>query len=950
MLALGGLAAPAQINSSQSAGYETRAAAMLADGNFQGCLDQCKVALQLGSNRREQLSWLSAVAAFNGGLPECRSLVTAYVRRFPSGSHILSARLMLATLSFYDGDYQGALKQFESINANSLSDNEREDLLYRKAYSLMQLGRYDEANSLMQGLSKTVRYGDAATFYEAYMAFACGEYDYALDLFARCDRNAAPGDMSDYYVAQILFKKKQYADALNLLMPLMARKDMPQEFKDESERIAGECFYALHDDNRAMVYLDSYMERHGDEAPLSTRYIVGVERYQTGDYDQALTLLAPVSELTDEMGQSATLTMGQAYLANGNVKAALIAFDKATRLDFNPRLTELAYYNYAVAQVDGGRLPFGNSVQTLEDFLKRYPDSRYAGNVREYLVKGYMATDDYTGALRSLNAMKDNQSETVNKSRQQVNFVLGTRALQSGNSAEAVSYLKEALRYGRYNPDIERQSRFWLGDAYYASGNYASAAEQYKLYLAAAPKSDANRELAQYNLAYSRFAERNYEEARRLFMNVVGARSQSPDLRMDAYNRIGDTYYYTKDFSDALNSYRKAYEINPSAGDYSLLQIAMMQGHLGQMSEKLKTLGNLVGQYPSSSLKATAQTEIAQTYVVLGQTDSAIAEYKLIAAVHQSTAQGRNALLQLAILSDNAGNTPAAKSYYRQVITDYPTSSEAALAVQDLKRIYGEEGNIEQLNAFLESVKGAPQLDATEKNAIAAASLLRKARTATSPEARMSAAEELLSAYPDADGAEEALAISAQASFDLGVADKALSKFTALEKRSSDASMRHTARMGILRAANEMGEYDRMISVSADIMNSGIPAGGDMAEVKFLRAGALADKGDNSSANKLWKELAKTPANYYGTRSAFELADRDFKAGNIKAAAKTAEVLIDANPPHAYWLARTFILYSDILRAQGEEFEANEYLRVLRSNYPGTEPDIFQMIDKRLPK
>lgn len=951
MLALGALAAPAQINSPQSTGYETRAAAMLADGNFQGYLDQCKAALQLGSNRHEQLSWLSAVAAFNGGLPECDGLLKAYIRNFPAGSHMVSARLMLATLSFYDGNYKAALKQFDRINANSLNDNEREDLTYRRAYSLMKLGEYAKATPLMQELSQTGRYGASATFYEAYMAFADGEYDYAADLFAKCDKTAAPGNMTDYYMAQILFRKGEYAEAMKLIQPLLSRKDMPEAFADEAERIAGECHYALGNESRAMGYLNKYIDKHGsDTAPLSTRYIVGVERYKTGDYDAALTLLAPVSELKDEMGQSASLTMGQAYQAKGNVKSALIAFDKAARLDSNPSLTELAYYNYAVAQVDGGRMPFSNSVQTLEDFVRRYPRSRYANNVREYLVKGYMATDDYAGALRSLNAIKDTQSESINKARQQVNFVLGTRALQSGDARTAADYLTQALKYGRYDADVERQTHLWLGDACYAQGQYGTATEHYRHYLATAPRNDANSRVAQYNLAYARFAERDYAEARRMFGAVVGDKSQTADIKADSYNRIGDTYYYTKELHDAESAYHKAYNLNPSAGDYPLLQIAMMNGHMGQQQEKINVLNRLVGEFPTSSLRPVALTEIALTHVVQGNTQAAIAMYKQVADMYPTSAHGRNALLQLAILSDNTGDTEAARSYYRQVISSYPTSSEAALAVQDLKRIYGDDGSIEELNSFLESVKGAPQLDATERNAIAAAALLRKAKSATTADTRLAAAQELLKNYPDADGAEEAMDIAAQAYLDQGVAGKALTLFTELEQKASSATMRHTARMGILRSANEMGETERVISVSDDIMNSAAIAGADLPEVKFVRASAFARRGNHGEAVKIWSELAKTPSNLYGTRAAYEIADHYFRAGQLDAANAAAEKLIDANPPHAYWLARTFILYSDILRKQGAEFDANEYLRVLRSNYPGTEPDIFQMIDKRLPK
>ncbi len=950
MLALGAITAEAQINSPQSTGYEARAAAMLQSGNFQGCIDQCKVGLQLGSPRRQQLQWLAAVAAFNGGLPEAKALLTTYVRQFPGATNMPTARLMLATITFYSGEYAEALKQFSRIDAAQLNDDEREDLTYRKAYSLMKLGNFEQATPLMQSLGATRRYGSSAVFYEAYMAFAEGEYGYAKELFAKCDKTAAPGNMADYYVAQILFRQAQYADALNLLMPLMARKDVDTEFVDETERIAGECFYALGDDNRAMVYLNQYINKYGSEAPLSTKYIVGVERYQTADYDEALELLAPVSALNDPMGQSAALTMGQAYLAKGNNKSALMMFNKATQLDFNPSLTEIAYYNYAVAQVDGGRIPFGNSVQTLEDFLKRFPRSRYADSVREYLVKGYMATDDYQGALRSLNAMKGTDSEAIKQARLQVNFVLGTRALQAGNASQAIGYLKDAQNYAAANAEIARQTDLWLGDAYYATGDFAEAANQYRKFLAKTPVSDANRTTAQYNLAYSLFGARRYADARKNFESIVNDRNQSADVKADGYNRIGDTYYYEKQLAQAKEAYRKAYDTHKESGDYSLLQIAMMDGHMGHHREKLQTLTALIAAFPKSSLRPTAMTEKALTYVVSGDRQSAIDEYKQVAANYKNTAQGRNALLQLAILSDNSGDSQSAVAYYKQVVTDYPTSSEAALAVEDMKRIFGESNRIEELNSFLESIKGAPQLDATERNAIAAAGLLRKAKSAETADGRLAAANELLTGYPDADGAEEALAIAAAAYMELGLADKALAAYRELEQKASGSSMRHTARMGMLRSAAEMGDNNVVLAVSADILANAGAAGSDLNEVKFRRANALYATGNSTDALAMWKELSKSLSTLYGTRSAFEIADHYFHNAMLDKAASQAEGIIDANPPQPYWLARTFILYSDILRAQGSDFEADEYLKVLRSNYPGTEPDIFLMIDKRLPQ
>ena len=48
-----------------------------------------------------------------------------------------------------------------------------------------------------------------------------------------------------------------------------------------------------------------------------------------------------------------------------------------------------------------------------------------------------------------------------------------------------------------------------------------------------------------------------------------------------------------------------------------------------------------------------------------------------------------------------------------------------------------------------------------------------------------------------------------------------------------------------------------------------------------------------------------------------------------------------------YWLARSFILLSDICKAQGKDVEARQYLLSLKNNYTEND-DIAQMIEERL--
>lgn len=946
-LALNGfvLSATAQLNSPQTQGYTERAAIMLADGNFLGCIDQCDAALRLGSVDREKISWLKAVASFRAGLTSSRALLTDFCRQYPASSHREQARLMLASLTFFDGNYARALTELNHVSRSALEPAQAEQLDYRRAFSMLKLGKLDSADALFASLAGKGEYANPAKFYRGYIAYLKEDYPQALTYFNSVDRTKQPGASADFYVSQIRFKEGNYKEALRLAEPLI---NSDSEFEQEARRVAGESLFALGNESKALSLLRPYLDANQADAPLSVRYIVGTDDYTRGDYSRAIELLGPVTELQNAMGQSAALTVGQSYLSDGNAAAAILSFEKAVKMDYDPTITEQAYYNYAVAQIDGGRVPFGSSVETLEEFIRRYPRSKNAAAVQDYLVKGYMATNDYEGALRSINALKTNSPQILS-ARQQVLFVLGSRALQSGQTDKAIDLLTQAEALRKQNPEIARQVNLWLADACYAKEDYQKAERNYREFLRNTPKSDVNVPIASYNLGYSLFGQRKYSEARSQFQSVMG-KSIPADAKTDALTRIADTYYYGSDFNSALRTYREAYDQNPETGDYALLQQAMMQGHLGKSSDKLASLEKMIGQFPNSALRPAALTEKALTLSSSGKTDRAISTYEAIASEYPSTKQGRNALLQLGILNNNAGRTDRAIDFYKQVITRHPSSSEAALAVQDLKGIYGERGEIEQLNSFLEATAGAPQLDKVERNAIAAAGLLRKARAASKPGERLELASQLLTNYPDAEGAEEALSIAAKAEYDLGLTDRALTRYQALEQRASTAAMRHSARMGILRSARDMGRSDLILSTSDNILNSSAAAGADLPEVKYIRAAALADSGHTAEATALRRELAKHPESLYGTRSAFDLAAAEFEAGNLNRAQSEIESLIDANPPHAYWLARSYVLLSDILRAQGSDFEANEYLRVLRSNYPGTDADIFQMIDQRLSK
>ena len=156
------------------------------------------------------------------------------------------------------------------------------------------------------------------------------------------------------------------------------------------------------------------------------------------------------------------------------------------------------------------------------------------------------------------------------------------------------------------------------------------------------------------------------------------------------------------------------------------------------------------------------------------------------------------------------------------------------------------------------------------------------------------------------------------------------------------------ARMGIMRVARDLADQARVIAAADALLASSTTGSEERNEAIFSRAQALDLSGRTDEARRGWEQLADNTDDLYGAKSAFYLAQSYFDAKEYNEAQRRTEALIDASTPHTYWLARTFILLSDIYAAEGKTFEAREYLKSLRENYPGTETDIFQMIETRL--
>ena len=117
----------------------------------------------------------------------------------------------------------------------------------------------------------------------------------------------------------------------------------------------------------------------------------------------------------------------------------------------------------------------------------------------------------------------------------------------------------------------------------------------------------------------------------------------------------------------------------------------------------------------------------------------------------------------------------------------------------------------------------------------------------------------------------------------------------------------------------------------------------------YYRAKAyLNQKAVKKAADDL-KLLAKDTRTLYGAEAKFLVAQQMYNAGEYAAAEKEILNFIDQSTPHAYWLARSFILLSDVYVAMDKKLDARQYLLSLQQNYHNDD-DIEGMIQERLEK
>ena len=282
------ISASAQVNSPSTEGYYSRALHMYQDKNYNGCIDQMTHLLELNPSlqQREEADYYIAMSATANGDANAKELLNSFLENYPTSLHRIEVVKSIGDCYFSKGEYAEALSQYNLVDEETLSENNKEDYIYRKAYSNLMLANYSDAERGFMRMSASKKYANSSKFYCGYIAYVKKQYDDAMTYFNQVNANSELGDMSNYYKSQIYFVKGDYAKAQNMASKLL-NKNVDAQYLAEANRIVGESKYNLGDVSGAIPYLETYVKSVNVSLPTA-RYILGVCQYKNQEYARAI--------------------------------------------------------------------------------------------------------------------------------------------------------------------------------------------------------------------------------------------------------------------------------------------------------------------------------------------------------------------------------------------------------------------------------------------------------------------------------------------------------------------------------------------------------------------------------------------------------------------------------------------------------------------------------------
>ncbi len=643
-------------------------------------------------NIKTDADYYDAMCAIKLDQNNADSKVTEFVRNHPYSSKKERVYLNIGNYYFVNRKASKALKWYQKVNPKLLNTEDQDELNYKMGYTLLVSNYLADAKEKFKGLLSNPVFGNDARYFYGFISYKQENFGEAEDNLTALAEDATYKSKANYYLLDIAFKNGKFDKAAEIGEKIYESAEKKQ--KSDVAKIVGESYFNLGEYEKAIPYLLKYEGKKG-KWTNTDYYYLGFAYYKQGDYQNAIQNFNKIIGGDNKIAQNAYYHLGECYLKADKKSEALNAFKNASEMTFDPKITADADFNYAKLSYEAGN-PYKSVPEVLQDYLEKYPETENTKEISKLLITSYLHQQDYQGAIDYLSANKSPENDVL------ANEVSLYRGIQLFNKQK----IKKANRYfliatDAKNDTIKNKATYWMAESDYLLGDYKKALKGFKNI------TNNNIEEAtslNYNIGYTNFKLKNYDGAITSFLKFLDQKIDDNDLNDDAANRLGDSYYATKNYTEAVIAYDNVIQQGGVGADYAQYQKAMSYGLDGKKSKKIETLQELTTNYSTSNLVDDALFQEAATHTSMNNNNEANIAYNKLLNDHSGSSYVPNVLLRQGLLAYGEGNNNKALEKFKKIVAEHPNSSEAKQAVANARNVYIDISKVDEYAAWVKDI------------------------------------------------------------------------------------------------------------------------------------------------------------------------------------------------------------------------------------------------------
>ncbi len=615
-------------------------------------------------------------------------LLTQLQRTYPSHPRAREARLSLGQYFVEAGQYERARQTLEAV----ASDYANEPEAARARYQLGQLAR--DRENLTEALAQFQRvvrdYPDADMAPAALYAVGTTQvrlerFDAAAASFERLGRTYPQSPYArtlGLALADVYYELGDYERVVDEVTSRLP--NLEGDARDRATFLLAEAYNHLRDHENAIVHYRRFTEDNPD-SPYYHPALYGLawNYHYEGSYQWAADHFARVQAgPDDDLSRKATYYEAANRYLDGQQQEALALYREYVRTWPKAPLADQAQYEIGMLLYNQRNWQAANDAFTT--LIDQYTGSSRRGEA--YYMRGntFIALNQFDRALQSFDAAVQFDA-APDSLKQEVIFQRAWLQYDTGAYQAAAPAFLQIYNSDAAPPRRTADALFWGAESYFQMENLDRAQSLFRTYLNQYRSGD-HVAAAQYALAWTYFKQQRYQQAAQAFQQFLAMDATPNDdsipYRQDARLRLADSYYALKRYPEAVRIYR---QVDGNGADYALYQTGQALDLADRSAEAIEALQRLVDQYPDSPWRDEAMYQIGAIHFQNQEFDAAIDAYERLLSAYPDAALAAKAQYSIGDAHFNAGNLDASVNAYRRVLNEYtesPFVSDAASSIQ----------------------------------------------------------------------------------------------------------------------------------------------------------------------------------------------------------------------------------------------------------------------------